>query len=164
MKKITFPAPFKHEHIIRNVNDLYNEKLTVGQRAADKVAQIVGSWKFIIIQTFLLALWALLNVTAWVYHWDPYPFILMNLFLSLQAAYTAPALMMSQNRLSEKDRIDAHNDYQLNIKAEHEVRTILEHLEAQNEALKKYWRRLRRRKKQMKTACRAEGQKQALGG
>jgi len=137
MKKIVFPAPFKHEHIIRNVNDLYNEKLSVGQRAADKVAQIVGSWKFIIIQTLLLSLWALLNVTAWVYHWDPYPFILMNLFLSLQAAYTAPALMMSQNRLSEKDRIDAHNDYQLNIKAEHEVRAILDHLEAQNEALQK---------------------------
>ena len=137
MKKIAFPAPFKHEHIIRNVNDLYNEKLTVGQRAADWVAQVVGSWKFIIIQTLLLVLWALLNVTAWVYHWDPYPFILMNLFLSLQAAYTAPALMMSQNRLSEKDRIEAHNDYQLNIKAEHEVLVILEHLEAQNEALKK---------------------------
>ncbi len=137
MKKIVFPAPFKHEHIIRNVNDLYNEKLSMGQRAADRVAQIVGSWKFIIIQTLILAVWAMLNVTAWVYHWDPYPFILMNLFLSLQAAYTAPALMMSQNRLSEKDRIDAHNDYQLNIKAEHEVRTILEHLEAQDEALKK---------------------------
>lgn len=137
MKKIVFPAPFKHEHIIRNVNDLYEERLSFGQRAADRVAQIVGSWKFIIIQTLLLVLWALLNVTAWVYHWDPYPFILMNLFLSLQAAYTAPALMMSQNRLSEKDRIEAHNDYQLNIKAENEVLTILEHLEAQNEALKK---------------------------
>ena len=86
MKKIVFPAPFKHEHIIRNVNDLYNEKLSMGQRAADRVAQIVGSWKFIIIQTLILAVWAMLNVTAWVYHWDPYPFILMNLFLSLQAA------------------------------------------------------------------------------
>jgi uncharacterized membrane protein len=139
MKKITFPAPLKHEHIIKNVNDLFKEKLaaSVGQRAADRVALIVGSWKFIIIQTLILSVWALLNVTAWVYHWDPYPFILMNLFLSLQAAYTAPVIMMSQNRLSEKDRIDAHNDYELNIKAETEVRTILEHLEAQNEALRK---------------------------
>ncbi len=139
MKKIAFPAPFRHEHSIRNVNDLFLEKLRVspGQRAADRVAQIVGSWRFIIIQTLLLSLWALLNMTAWVYHWDPYPFILMNLFLSLQAAYTAPIIMMSQNRLAEKDRIDAHNDYEINVKAENEVRAIIEHLEAQNEALRK---------------------------
>jgi uncharacterized membrane protein len=136
MKNVAFPHPFKHEHPqIKNVNELFEEKLTPGQRSADRVAQIMGSWKFVLIQTFLLFIWAVLNTVAWIHHWDPYPFILMNLVLSLQAAYTAPVIMMSQNRLADKDRIDAHNDYLTNIKAEEEVRAILEHLHAQDEAL-----------------------------
>ncbi len=136
MKNITFPHPFSHEHPpIKNVNELYEEKLTRAQRVADRVAQIMGSWKFILIQSSILFIWVILNTFAWIYHWDPYPFILMNLVLSLQAAYTAPVIMMSQNRLAEKDRIDAHNDYLINIKAETEVRAILEHLHAQDEAL-----------------------------
>ena len=81
--------------------------------------------------------WAWLNLTAWINHWDPYPFILMNLFLSLQAAYTAPMLMMSQNRLAARDRLEAHNDYEINRKAEEEVRAVLEHLSAQDAALAK---------------------------
>jgi len=89
----------------------------------------------IIIQSAILISWATLNVIAWINHWDPYPFILMNLFLSLQAAYTAPVLMMSQNRLAARDRLEAHNDFLINQKAEHEIRVILEHLEAQNQAL-----------------------------
>ncbi len=136
MKNITFPYPYKHEHPpIKNVNELFEEKLTRGHRVADKLAQIMGSWKFILIQSFILFIWVVLNTVAWIYHWDPYPFILMNLVLSLQAAYTAPVIMMSQNRLAEKDRIDAHNDYLINIKAETEVRAILDHLHAQDEAL-----------------------------
>ncbi len=81
--------------------------------------------------------WAWLNLTAWIHHWDPYPFILMNLFLSLQAAYTAPMLMMSQNRLAARDRLEAHNDYEINRKAEEEVRAVLDHLSAQDAALAK---------------------------
>jgi len=71
----------------------------------------VGSWWFIGTQSAILLGWAWLNFTAWVQHWDPYPFILMNLFLSLQAAYTAPMLMMSQNRLAARDRLEAHNEW-----------------------------------------------------
>jgi uncharacterized membrane protein len=74
-------------------------------------------------------------VTAWIYHWDPYPFILMNLVLSLQAAYTAPMIMMSQNRQAARDRIEAHNDYEINQKAEIEIRAIMEALDAQNIAI-----------------------------
>ena len=81
--------------------------------------------------------WAWLNLTAWIQHWDPYPFILMNLFLSLQAAYTAPVLMMSQNRLAARDRLEAHNDYEINRKTEEEVCAVLEHLTAQDAALSK---------------------------
>jgi uncharacterized membrane protein len=133
---IRFPKPFEHAHPpVRNVNDIEVERLTFGQRAADRVAGIVGSWWFIIIQSAILVGWAWVNLTAWTHHWDPYPFILMNLFLSLQAAYTAPMLMMSQNRLAARDRLEAHNDYEINRKAEEEVRAVLEHLSAQDAAL-----------------------------
>jgi len=73
-------------------------KLTVGQRIADTVAANMGSWRFIIVQSIILIIWIILNVTAYVYQWDPYPFILLNLALSFQAAYAAPFIMMSQNR------------------------------------------------------------------
>ncbi len=138
MHKVQFPKPFEHAHPpVRNVNEIEVERLTVGQRAADRVAGVVGSWWFIGIQSVLLMGWAWLNVVAWTSHWDPYPFILMNLFLSLQAAYTAPMLMMSQNRLAARDRLEAHNDFEINRKAEEEIRAILDHLSAQDEALVK---------------------------
>ncbi len=136
MHQPVFPPPFKHEHApIQNVNEVIKEQLTLGQKAADWVAAKVGSWEFIIGQSLLLTLWAILNVTAWMRHWDPYPFILMNLILSLQAAYTAPMIMMSQNRKADRDRIEAHVDFEVNLKAETEIRVILENLEAQNVAI-----------------------------
>ena len=136
MKKIHFPKPYQHTHPpVRDVNELYEKQLTFGERAADKVAAIAGSWTFIIIQTIILAIWVVLNTVAWIEHWDPYPFILMNLVLSLQAAYTAPVIMMSQNRQADRDRLEAHNDYLINKKAEEEVRVILDELNAQNDAL-----------------------------
>jgi uncharacterized membrane protein len=111
------------------------EQATRGQRAADWVATAVGSWGFIIGQSILLTFWIVLNITAWIQHWDPYPFILMNLFLSAQAAFTAPVIMMSQNRQTLRDRLEAHNDFMINQKAEEEIRAILTVLDAQNEAL-----------------------------
>lgn len=136
LKKLPFPEPFKHEHPpVVNVNEVFAEQLTLGQQAADRVARVMGSWKFIIIQSILLTIWAILNITAWVRQWDPYPFILMNLVLSLQAAYTAPMIMMSQNRQAARDRLEAHNDYLINQKAEEEIRAILDHLAAQDQAL-----------------------------
>lgn len=136
MPKPHFPEPFKHEHPpVQNVNTLIEDQLTLGQKAADWIALNIGSWQFIIIQSLLLFIWGVLNVTAWVQHWDPYPFILMNLVLSLQAAYTAPMIMMSQNRQAARDRLEAHNDYLVNQKAEVEIRAILDHLAAQNIAL-----------------------------
>lgn len=135
MFELHFPVQFTHKHKVRNVNEIFEEQMTFGQRASDWIARTVGSWEFIIIQSSIFVLWALLNVTAWISHWDPYPFILMNLVLSLQAAYTAPIIMMSQNRQEKKDRLEAHNDYQINQKAEEEIRVIIEHFEAQNQAL-----------------------------
>jgi len=141
--KLEFPIPFKHEHApVRNVNELIEERLTAGQRASDFVARTVGSWSFIIAQSGLLLIWAALNVTAYVRHWDPYPFILMNLVLSLQAAYTAPMIMMSQNRKADRDRIEAHQDFVVDQKAEIEIRAIMNHLVAQDVALAEIHNRL----------------------
>lgn len=134
--RIKFPEPYKHRHpLVRNVNDLVEEKMTLGQRVADTVARTLGSWRFIIAQSCIISAWILFNTISSRGTWDPYPFILLNLFLSLQAAYAAPVIMMSQNRISEKDRLEAHNDYQLNIKSEDEIKIIMEHLEAQNIAI-----------------------------
>jgi uncharacterized membrane protein len=99
-------------------------KLTAGQRIADTVAANMGSWTFIIIQSLILLLWIILNVTAYVQQWDPYPFILLNLALSFQAAYAAPFIMMSQNRQQDIDRQAAENDYNVNIKAELEIELL----------------------------------------
>ena len=97
---------------------------TVGQKIADMVAAAMGSWSFIIVQSTLLFFWIVLNVTAYVQRWDPYPFILLNLALSFQAAYAAPFIMMSQNRQQDVDRKKAENDYQINIKAELEIELL----------------------------------------
>lgn len=134
--KLQFPEPYAHPHPpVHNVNELIAEKQTLGQRTADLIAAIMGSWYFIIIQSVVLLIWIILNVTAWIAHWDPYPFILMNLALSMQAAYAAPVIMMSQNRMAARDRIEAHEDYHINTKAEVEIRAIMNHLAAQDIAL-----------------------------
>lgn len=99
-------------------------KLTLGQRIADQVAVTMGSWTFIIVQSVLLAIWIVLNITAYIERWDPYPFILLNLLLSFQAAYAAPVIMMSQNRQQDIDRRDAANDYRINVKAELEIESL----------------------------------------
>jgi uncharacterized membrane protein len=99
-------------------------QLTVGQRIADTVAANMGSWRFIIIQSIILIIWIILNVTAYIQQWDPYPFILLNLALSFQAAYAAPFIMMSQNRQQEIDRKKAENDFQVNVKAELEIELL----------------------------------------
>ncbi|MGZ3200121.1 MAG: DUF1003 domain-containing protein [Croceibacterium sp.] len=103
--------------------------LTVGQRIADTVAAGMGSWRFIIIQSTLLFFWIVLNVTAYIQRWDPYPFILLNLALSFQAAYAAPFIMMSQNRQQDVDRKQAEADYQVNIKAELEIELLHQKLD-----------------------------------
>lgn len=97
---------------------------TAGQMIADGVAALVGSWRFIIIQSVLLVLWISANALGWVRGWDPYPFILLNLVLSFQAAYTAPIIMMSQNRQADIDRERASQDYDVNLKAELEIELL----------------------------------------
>lgn len=97
---------------------------STGQRIADSVAGVMGSWRFIIVQSVILLAWVILNTIGWLRHWDPYPFILMNLALSFQAAYAAPLIMMSQNRQAEIDRRNAAHDFEVNLKAEHEIKAL----------------------------------------
>jgi uncharacterized membrane protein len=103
--------------------------LTAGQRIADTVAATMGSWRFIIVQSTILFFWIVLNAIAWIQHWDPYPFILLNLALSFQAAYAAPFIMMSQNRQQDVDREQAASDYRINVKAELEIELLHQKLD-----------------------------------
>lgn len=108
---------------------------TFGQAIADRIASAMGSWTFIIAQSVVLLGWIILNVLAFIQHWDPYPFILLNLALSFQAAYAAPFIMMSQNRQAEIDRLEAANDYKINVKAELEIELLHDKLEKLHDKL-----------------------------
>ena len=104
------------------------ENSSLGARMADGFAKVVGSWKFIIIQSVLLAIWVSINILVYFQHWDPYPFILLNLVLSFQAAYASPIIMMSQNRQSERDRVQAQHDYETNVSAKEEIEQLIKQL------------------------------------
>jgi uncharacterized membrane protein len=106
----------------------HQDSLAFGQRLADSVANGMGSWRFIIIQTLIVILWMSLNVIGFCYHWDVYPYILLNLLFSTQAAYAAPIIMMAQNRQGERDRAQANADYETNCEAKKEIEELLSKL------------------------------------
>jgi uncharacterized membrane protein len=128
------------EVLTRNVNMEFEEKRTVGQRLADRLAAFGGSWKFITIFMCVLFGWIILNSIVLITHrFDPFPFILLNLVLSCLAALQAPVIMMSQNRQEAKDRLRAQHDYQINLKAEIEIRSLHEKID---HLVFKQWQRL----------------------
>ena len=104
--------------------DKHRETLTYGQRIADAVANGMGSWAFIIGQSVFVVIWMALNVVGFIRHWDVYPFILLNLIFSTQAAYAAPIIMMAQNRQGQRDRVQAQADYDTNIEAKLEIESL----------------------------------------
>jgi uncharacterized membrane protein len=106
---------------------------SIGANVSDWITNLVGSWRFIIVQSCLMGIWLVLNITAWIQAWDPYPFILLNLVLSFQAAYTAPIIMMSQNRQNYADRKKAQKDYDINLKAELEIELLHQKIDAMKE-------------------------------
>ncbi len=115
----------EHEMVARNVNPEFENTLTSGQRIADQVASFGGSWRFIIIFGAVLLVWIVTNSIALMRHpFDPYPYILLNLILSCLAAIQAPIIMMSQNRQEARDRLRAEHDYEVNLKAEIEIRQL----------------------------------------
>jgi CRP/FNR family cyclic AMP-dependent transcriptional regulator len=131
--------------VSRNPNVEEEERLTFGQRIADKVASFGGSWTFIIIFGVILAVWVVLNSTALLRnHFDPYPYILLNLFLSMIASVQAPVIMMSQNRLSSKDRLKSDLDYEVNLKAELEVAHLHRKIDHIYERVEEHFARIER--------------------
>jgi len=125
LHKIVKDSIAEEKLIINNLLHPPKEILTAGQSVSDKVARFGGSWKFIILFIIIIIFWILFNVIAPTRdNFDPYPFILMNLVLSFIAALQAPIIMMSQNRLEEKDRMRNENDYLINLKAEIEIRSL----------------------------------------
>lgn len=128
-KKKKKPQTWHQKHI---------QKLTLGQKIADQVAGGLGSWKFIIFQTVLVAFWVSANLCGFFFHWDAFPFILLNLLFSVQAAYTAPIIMMAQNRQAERDRVHAEADFITNVQAKEEIEEIQQALkELKNQDLAK---------------------------
>jgi len=114
-------------HISRDVAKDYSERLTFGQRLADRVASFGGSWTFILIFLGIMVVWVVLNSYVLLQlgkPFDPFPYILLNLFLSMLAAIQAPVILMSQNRQSHKDRLSAEHDYEVNLKAELEIMAL----------------------------------------
>jgi uncharacterized membrane protein len=108
----------------KNWHQKHIEESSLGHKLADAVAKGMGSWRFIMIQSFFVVVWMALNLVGFFYHWDAYPFILLNLLFSTQAAYAAPIIMMSQNRQSERDRVQAQADYQTNLEAKKEIEAL----------------------------------------
>jgi uncharacterized membrane protein len=108
------------KNVAKDPNASFDAQMTFGERIADRVATFGGSWTFIGIFVGVMTIWMIINVVA-AFKWDEYPFILLNLVLSCLAALQAPVIMMSQNRQSKKDRIDASHDYEVNLKAETEI-------------------------------------------
>jgi uncharacterized membrane protein len=115
--------------VSRNTNIEHDTALTFGERLADRVASFGGSWTFMIIFATVLLFWVALNSLMIAKAFDPYPYILLNLFLSMLASIQAPIIMMSQNRQAAKDRLDAAHDYEVNLKAEIEIIALHEKLD-----------------------------------
>jgi uncharacterized membrane protein len=109
---------------MKNWHNEHKERLTFGDRMADAVARRMGSWNFIVLQTIFVIAWMSLNLVGLLQHWDPYPFILLNLLFSTQAAYAAPIIMMAQNRDVERDRMHAEQDYETNRRAKEEIEDL----------------------------------------
>lgn len=127
-------------HQTQDANEAFEQQATFGQRLADRVAEVGGSWGFVISFLIFLTVWALLNVL--ILHgasrFDPYPFIFLNLILSMLAAIQAPIIMMAQNRQAEKDRLTTRMDYEVNVKAEHEIALLRQHIASLHEKLDRH--------------------------
>jgi len=125
-----FAGSFRRAPRVRDVNEVFDARLTVGERLADRVAAIGGSWGFIIGFSVFMVAWAILNTVILARHaFDPFPFIFLNLMLSMLAALQAPIIMMSQNRQAAKDRLEMRLDYETNLRSEAEIASLHEKID-----------------------------------
>jgi uncharacterized membrane protein len=133
----------QHKH---PVNQLFHDEATLGERVADRVATGIGSWWFLGIQSVIIAIWITLNVLMLINHWDPYPFILLNLTFTIQAAYTGPVLLLSGNRQAQKDRLRLEHTAEVAETAERATIEILEEIARNTEATLKVLEHLKKRR------------------
>src|SRR6267143_865689 len=147
----------KHQHDhppVRDLNREFDRKLTFTDRVASDFARLVGSWVFVLAQLGLMLLWILLNALSVLRHWDPYPFMFLNLVFSLEAAIWVSVVLMALNSLADRDRLRAQSEYELNVKAEEELKALMNHLMHQDEILLQIINRLDRGDREMKRLAR----------
>ena len=147
----------KHQHDhppVRDLNRDVDRKLTFADRVASDFARLVGSWIFVLAQVGLMLLWVLLNAIGLLRHWDPYPFLFLNFIFSLEAAIWVSVVLMTLNSMADRDRMRAQNEYELNVKAEEELKALMNHLMHQDEILLQIVNRLDRGDREMKRLAR----------
>jgi uncharacterized membrane protein len=147
----------KHQHDHPPVRDLNREverKLTFADRVAADFARLVGSWVFVLAQVGIMVLWIGLNAFNLIHPWDRYPFLFLNFILSLEAAIWVSVVLMALNRLADRDRMRAQHEYELNVKAEEELKALMNHLMHQDEILLQIVNRLDRGDREMKRIAR----------
>src|ERR1700682_3742043 len=147
----------KHQHDHPPVRDLNREverRLTFSDRVADDFARLVGSWVFVLAQLGIMVLWVGLNALNLIHPWDKYPFLFLNFLLRLEAAIWVSVVLMAVNRLTDRDRLRAQHDYELNVKAEEELKALMNHLMHQDEILLQIVNRLDRGDRELKRLAR----------
>jgi uncharacterized membrane protein len=148
----------RHDHPPpRDLNREADRRLTRGQRAADDLVRLIGSWTFVIAQVVLTLVWLTLNAIGYTKHWDPYPFQLLNLVYSVQATIWICFALMVLNRFAERERLRAQADYEINIKDEDELKALMTHLEVQDEVMLQVLNRLDRLDREMRRQSRRLG-------
>ena len=135
----------QHKH---PVNRLIHDEATLGERVADKASAGIGSWTFLIVQSILIVIYVTLNVIGFVNHWDPYPFILLNLCFTIQAAYTGPILLLAGNRQAQKDRLRLEHTAEVAETAERSTLDILAEIERNTEATLRILDHLQKRREE----------------
>ena len=148
----------QHDHPpVRDLNREADRRLSSAQRLGDDFARLVGSWTFVVIQVVLTLAWLALNALSLVNHWDGYPFQLLNLVMSLEAALWISIALMALNRLADRDRLRAQHDYEVDVKTEEEMRTLMTHLEVQDDVLLQVLHRLDRIDRDLRRMARRMG-------
>ena len=147
----------KHQHDhppVRDLNREVDRKLTFSDRVADDFARLVGSWIFVLAQAGIMVLWVGLNALNLIHPWDRYPFLFLNFIIGLEVAVWVSVVLMALNRFADRDRLRAQHEYELNVKAEEELKALMNHLMHQDEILLQIVNRLDRGDREMKRLAR----------
>jgi len=147
----------KHQHDhppVRDLNREFDRRLTFTDRVASDFARLVGSWVFVLAQLGLMLVWIILNAVGFLRHWDAYPFLFLNFIFTLEAAIWISVALMALNSQADRDRLRAQNEFELNVKAEEEVKALMNHLMHQDEILLQIVNRLDRSDREMKRLAR----------